>query len=509
VSDEWLDKRLRILDAGRRNHMTVLPKKIAHGLLWSAIDVFFRQGVQFIVLILMARLLTPEDFGVIALLAVFVGVATIFIDGGFSSALIQKQNTTRIDESTVFYFNLAIAILASLLLCALAPWIAVTFEKPILRYLSYAMAINLFVNALGSIHTALLTKELNFKTIAKVGAAASFVSGTLAIALALQGFGVWSLAAQALASSLISTLLLWLCHAWRPAWSFSFASLRSFFRFGGYLMIVGIVDVLHTNLYSVLIGKYYSVRAVGFYDRAQKTQLLPVNLLMLIINRVAFSAFSAAAEDKERLARGLRKAQRLVMFVNIPLAVIMIVLAEPIILTLFGKTWLPSAPILQVLGFEGLLWPMHVLNINALKAQGRSDLFFNIMLVKKTLSISLIVAGSFYGIIAIAWAQVTASVLSFIVNAYYSKVFLDYGAIRQLRDLFPNLATALPMGLIMWLIRDVLHLPYYLELLLAILAGGMFYLLVSYWLSLAALREIIGLLPKRDKSKLISDEIRG
>ncbi|MEC4747373.1 lipopolysaccharide biosynthesis protein [Methylomicrobium sp. Wu6] len=487
--------------------MTVLPKNIAHGLVWSAVDVFFRQGVQFAVLILMARLLAPEDFGVIALLAVFVGVATIFIDGGFSSALIQKQNTTRVDESTVFYFNLAMAVLVSLLLCAVAPWIAAIFEKPILRYLSYAMALNLFVNAFGSIHTALLTKELNFKIIAKVGAVSSFVSGSLAIVLALQGFGVWSLAAQALASGLLSTLLLWLWHAWRPAWSFSFASLRSFFRFGGYLMIIGIVDVLHTNLYSVLIGKYYSVRAVGFYDRAQKTQLLPVNLLMLIINRVAFSAFSAAAEDKERLARGLRKAQRLIMFVNIPLSVIMIVLAEPIVVTLFGEKWLPSAPILRVLGFESLLWPIHVLNINVLKAQGRSDLFFNIMLIKKTLAISLIVAGSFYGIIAIAWAQVTASFFSFVVNAYYSKVFLNYGAIKQLGDLFPNLVAALPMGLTMWLVSDALHWPYYLELLLVISSGGVVYLLVSYWLRLAALREIIGLLPWQNKPMLTPDEI--
>jgi len=487
--------------------MTSFQNKIVNSVIWSAVDVVLRQGMQFLILIVLARILAPEDFGVIALLALFVGIAGIFVDGGFSSALIQRQNVTRIDESTVFYFNLAMGVAASLTLCFAAPSIAGLFEKPVIEPLIYAMALNVFINAFGSIHTTLLTKEMNFKLIAKVSGAASFLSGMLAIVLAVKGFGVWSLALQTLAASLVSTVLLWSWHAWRPVLSFSCHSLRSFFRFGGYLMIVGIIDTLHTNLYSVLIGKFYPIQEVGYYDRAQKTQLLPVNLIMLVINRVAFSAFSSVAEERERLAQAFRKAQRLVMFVNIPLSVIIIVLAEPVILTLFGEKWLASVPILQVLGIVGLMWPMHILNINVLKAQGRSDLFFNIMLIKKIVAIGLTVAGSFYGIMAIAWAQVIASIFSIGVNAYYSKVFLNYGAARQLMDLLPSLFIATLMGALMWLAAYGWDFSYYVELALASSAGGAYYLMMAYLLRIKALPEIGRLLLSRNKPVLAKDQI--
>lgn len=487
--------------------MTELHQKTTHAVLWSTLDVFLRQGVQFVVLVTLARILTPEDFGVIAILALFVGLANILMDGGFSSALIQRQETTHTDESTVFFFNLAMGAVVALLLCAAAPWIATFFRQPALHYLTYAMALNVFVNAFGSIHSTLLTRELDFKTLAKINGVASLFSGILAIILASQGLGVWSLAGQALTASVITVISLWIWHPWRPLWAFRFASLQSFFRFGGYLMLIGIVDTLHRNLYSALIGKHYSVRDVGFYDRAQKTQLLPVNFIMSIIDRVAYPVFSAVAADKEKLARGFRKAQRLVMFVNIPLSIGMIVLAKPIVLTLFGEQWLPSVPILQVLGLVGLMWPLHILNINVLKAQGRSDLFFNIMLIKKAVSISLTVAASFHGIMAIVWAQVVASVFSFAVNAHYSKLFLNYGALRQLRDLFPYLIAAIPAGLGMWLVLVVANVPYYVELILAALTGTLLYLSLSRVFHVDALTEIGELLRKSNRPKLTTYEL--
>lgn len=481
--------------------MTELNQKTTRAVLWSALDVFMRQGVQFIVMIVLARILTPQDFGLIAILALFVGVANIFIDSGFSSALIQRQETTRTDESTVFFFNIGMGAIVALLLCAAAPWIATVFKQPVLLHLTYSMAFNVFVNAFGSIHTTLLTRELNFKTLAKIGGITSVLSGILAVILAIEGLGMWSLAGQTLAASMISVIFLWIWHPWRPVRAFRFASLRLFFRFGGYLLAIGIVDTLHRNLYSVLIGKYYSMRDVGFYDRAQKTQLLPVNLIMSIIDRVAYPVFSAVASDKEKLARGFRKAQRLVMSVNIPLLIGMIVLAKPIVLTLFGEQWLPTVPVLQVLGLVGLMWPLHVLNINVLKAQGRSDLFFNIMLIKKTVSISLTVAAGFHGVMAIAWAQVAASVFSFAVNAHYSKVFLNYGALRQMRDLLPYLAAAILAGLGMWLVSVLANVSYYIELILAALTGAALYLSACRVFHGDAISEIIVLLRKSNRPK--------
>ena len=462
--------------------MTTLHQEATSATKWSALDVVLRQGMQFVVSIILARILVPEDFGVIAMFALFIGVASIFIDSGFSAALIQRQNTTHTDESTVFFFNLGMGAVTSLLLCAAAPWIATFFKQPVLQYLSYAMAFSLFVGAFGSIHTTLLSKEMNFKTTAKVGVVSSVVAGALAIYMASQGYGVWSLAGHAVVSGIVTVLLLWKWHPWRPSWIFSVDSLRTYFRFGGYAMVATLTDVFSTNLYSILIGKMYSVRDVGFYDRAQRTQQLPITLMMGIINRVAFSTFATVAEDKARLVRGLRQAQAISMFVNIPVLVGIIILAEPLVLTLFGEQWLPCVPILQVLGLGGLLWPLHVLNLNILMAQGRSDLFLKITILKKVFTVSLTVAASFYGVMAIAWMQVAVSILGYFVNTHYTEALLGYGGLKQLRDLAVNFVAVIPMVGVVYLTMDAMQTLPVIELSLASIVGGVVYLLTCRFL---------------------------
>jgi O-antigen/teichoic acid export membrane protein len=437
----------------------------------------------------------------------FIGVADAFIDSGFSSALIQRQHTTHTDESTVFFFNVGMGALAGLLLCAAAPSIAAFFKQPVLKYVTYAVALDLSVGALGSVHKTLLTKELDFKTTAKVGLVASLTSGALAIILASKGLGVWSLAGQMLAVTVITVILLWIWHPWRPLWVFRFASLRTLFRFGGYLTAVNVINALHANLYSVLIGKFYSVHDVGIYDRAQRAQATSGNLIMAVISRVAYPVFSATAHDRERLARGLRKGQRLVMFVNIPLMLTIIVLADPIVRSLFGNQWLPSVPVLRVLGAVGLMLPMQVFNLNVLMAQGRSDLMFNIMLLRRTVAIGLTVAASFYGIMAIAWAQVLGSMFSLWANAYYTDEFLDYGVFKQFRDLLPYAIASIPAGLGMWAVSSLSDWPPYLKLVLGAGTGAGLYLLASHLLRVDAHTEIIRLLRSRTKSKLAVAEL--
>lgn len=471
--------------------MTTLHQKTTSAAKWSALDVFMRQGVQFVVSVVLARILAPEDFGVIGMLAMFIGVAGIFIDGGFSSALIQRQRITHTDESTVFFFNFGMGMFAALLLCVAAPWIAAFFKQPVLQYLTYAMAFNLFISGFGSIHSTLLSKELNFKTTAKVGVVSSVLSGVLAIYMASQGYGVWSLAGHAVASGTITVLLLWLWHPWRPAWAFSIASLRSFFSFGGYTMAATLTDVFSTNLYLILIGKMYSARDVGFYSRAQNTQQLPITLMIGIINRVAFSTFASVAEDKARLVRGLRQAQAIAMLINTPILVGLIILAEPLVLTLFGAQWLPCVPILQVLGLSGLLWPMHVLNLNILTAQGRSDLFFRLTISKKVFTISLTVAASFYGVMAIAWMQVIVSTLSYFANTYYTKVLLGYGGWKQLSDLAMNFMAVIPMAVAVYFISDMMHTLPLLKLAVASTVGGGVYWLTCRLLCVELLDECL------------------
>jgi teichuronic acid exporter len=469
--------------------MTLLHQKTTSAAKWSAFDVFMRQGVQFAITIVLARILVPEDFGVIAMLSMFTGVAGVFIDSGFSAALIQRQNTTHAEESTVFFFNLGMGAVTALLLCAAAPWIATFFKLPVLQYLSYAMAFSLFVGAFGSVHTTLLSKEMNFKVTAKVGVVSSVVAGVLAIYMASQGYGVWSLAGHTVASGIVTVLFLWLWHPWRPAWIFSIASLRSFFRVGGYEMASTLLDVFATNFYLILIGKMYSARDVGFYSRAQKTQQMPITLMMGIIQRVAYSAFASVSEDKARLVRGLRQAQAVSMFVNIPIMVGIIVLAEPLVLTLFGEQWLPCVPILQVLGLGGILWPMHILNLNILKAQGQFGLKFRIEVIKKLCAISLTVAVSYYGVMAIAWAQVVLAVFGYFVNTHYTKVLLGYSGLKQLRDLGMNFLAVIPMAMAVYLMTDMMQTLPLVELVVASTMGAGIYLLTCRMLCAELLNE--------------------
>lgn len=453
-----------------------------------------RHGFNFLILIALARILSPTDFGLVAMLALFVAVAGLLIDSGFGQALIQRQQATRVDESTVFFFTLLMGALIALFLCVLASWIAVFFGQPILERMTYWMALNLFLNAFGTIHTTLLTKELDFKTLTKAGGAATVVSGGVAVFMATQGWGVWSLVGQVLASTVTTVLLLWLLHPWRPLWAFSIASLRSFFKFGGFLLWTGMLNTLYINLYALLIGKMHSVQEVGFYSQAQRMQQLPVAVMTNVVGRVAFPVFAAVSEDKSKLARGMSRALVSVMFLNIPLMMGLMVLAEPLVVTLLGEKWLLSVPVMQVLTVVGLMWPLHSLNINVLKAQGHSALNARIQLIKLTIALAILIATSPYGILAIAGGQVIASLFAFFINAHYSKVLLNYGGLAQLRDIAPYLGAGLVMALVLELVIRALDLPIFVELLLAVSAGILVYLAVCYVAKLEALNYLLGML---------------
>lgn len=467
-----------------------LTQKSFAAVFWSGADVFLRQGLQFFVSILLARLLSPEDFGLLAMLYLFTGIAGLFIDGGFSSALVQRQDITPTDESTVFFFNLGSGLVVTLGLCWAAPWIAAFFEQPALQDLTYAMALNLFLGAFGAIQNVLLAKTLNFKLLMKIGVVASLLSGVLAVILAWQGFGIWSLALQTLASTGLTVVLLWWWHPWRPQWVFSLAALRSLFRFGGFWLLSALLDTLYGRLFNILIGKLFSARELGFYTRATSTQQLLANVLTSILNRVAFPMFSSAAADKVQLVRGMRKALRTIMLFNIPAMLGLMVVSEPLVVTLFGEKWLQSVPLLQVLCLVGVLWPLHVINLNVLIAQGYSNLFFRIEVLKKIIGVVAIGVASFYGVLAIAWSQVIVGLLCFLLNAHYTGIFLGYSAWNQMRDSLPYLAISVFMILAVWPIHLYFALSSAAQLGLVSGVGILIYLLACRLFHLAAFDEV-------------------
>lgn len=480
----------------------MLKEKALSAVLWSAGDILLRQGLQFGVSVMLARLLAPEEFGTVALLYLFTGIATVLADSGLGVALIQGRDLSHVDESTVFWFNLVLGALAASSLCLAAPAIANFYGRAVLVPITQAMALNLFVNSLGSVHNSLLSKRLDFRTQMKIGAYATLLSGEIAVAMAWRGYGVWSLVAQSLAATSTTTLLLWSLNPWRPALSFSTASARRLLGFGGYMMFATLIDITYSRGYTALIGKVFGAADLGFYNRAENTKQLPVGIVSSIFMRVAFPVFSQAAHEPDNLRLGVQMAIRGIMFLNAPIMIGIAAVAEPLVLTLFGPRWLPAAPILQVLCLGGVLWPLHLINVNVLMAQGYSHLLFRIELLKKSIGIPLLLGGCLFGVMGIAWSQVIFSALTLVINAHFTKRFLNYGTLAQLRDFMPVLLISIAMGFEIYFSK--MHQPFHFHAALELLAltslGAVFFLASAALFRLRAIKDISAMLHRRNSA---------
>ena len=410
--------------------------------LWSGGDIVVRQGTQFLATVILARLLLPADFGLVAMLALFVGLALVLADGGFSAALIQCRNIDHADESTVFWCNLAIGGLLTLGLIALAPFIADFYQVPVLAPLARFMSLACLLASAGSIHSTLLTRSLNFQTQAKAGAIAALSSGVVAIAMASRGYGVWALAAQAVVMAGVMSAMLWWIHPWRPKLVISRASLRKLLSFGGYHLGSSLLETIYLKLYTLLVGRLFGARELGYYSNADNSRMIPGNFLGSLISRVALPMFAAAAGEQTTLRRGIQLSIRGMMLINAPLMLTMAALADPLVEVLFGRQWLLAGPILRVLCLAGLLYPLHLINLHALMAQGHARLMFRLEVLKKMCGVVLLLIGSMFGVMSIAWSQVVFSCLTLGINTYYTKRWLNYGAISQLREIAPPMFAA-------------------------------------------------------------------
>lgn len=469
----------------------MLKTRARAAVFWSGLEIFTSKGVSFVVTVILARLLVPEDFGTLALLALFLGIANLFVTAGFAAALIQKQDVTHLDESTMFWFNVAAALVMWLVLFALSPLIADFFALPVLQPLTVLVACTIVLSASGAIHSTLLSKRLDFRAKMKVGLISTAVSGGVGVYLAWNNFGVWALAWQAVVSAAISTLLLWAISSWRPLYAFSSDSFRRLFGFGGWLAGAYLLDTIYQKGYTLLIGKFYGTYDLGIYNRADNTQQLPTSILTGVLSRVAFPLFSSVNQDKERLRRGVQLSVRSIALITSPVMIGLSVLAEPFIRVVFGEQWLPAVPILQVLCVLGLLWPLHVINLNVLKAQGHANLFFRLAVIKKIAGIVLLVTGSFFGILGIAWGRVIQSIIAVLINSHYTKKFLGYGIAEQTKDCFPSFLLGAGMGSVVLAASHSIDMVGKIELLLLIFLGALFYVLGNLALGASAFKEAI------------------
>ena len=351
--------------------------KLSSALCWSSLDYFIRFILSFVVTIVLSRILSPEEFGLIALLSLFFGLAASLSDCGMTAALIQSQNVKDVDVSTVFWFNILVSILLVCILYLIAPWIAFVFNHPILNNLTKILSSTIVINAIGSVHATLLTKNFNFKTLMKVGSMTAATSGVVGISLAMLGYGVWSLAGQALASSIMSTLLLWHYSSWRPLLIFNINSIIRFLKFGVFICIADVNDVIYNKIYVVVLSRLYGFFQLGLFHRAYNLQQVPVGIISGVVDRISFPLFSSLLSDICKLKKMVQFSIKLTMFLCVPVMVGLIVVADIVINVTFGEKWIDCIPIFQILCFSGILWPMHVVNLSVLKAQGQSSIFLN------------------------------------------------------------------------------------------------------------------------------------
>lgn len=476
-----------------------LKSAAAKGILWSAVDKFAVQLGQFVVGVLLARILMPEDFGLIGILAIFIALSQTFIESGLGTGLVQKQDRTAIDFSTTFLFNLGVGALFYLILYISAPYLATFFRQPQLIDLTRILGLNLFINALAIIQRTKLTIAMDFKSIAKSNVIGVIVGGVCGVSMALNGCGVWSLVFQALAGTIASSAILWLYGNWIPSIVFSKRSFQNLFGYGCKLLLAGLYAQILNNIYSICLGRFYPTATLGYYTRAKNFADVSAGTIVTILQQATFPVLSLVQSDSKRLLSIYSRMIRMSAFIIIPLMTFIALLAKPIVILLLTEKWIALIPLLQWMVFARVFLPMSAINMNVLNAIGRSDLFLKVDLFKLPLTIIAMVITIPLGVKAIIIGHIITSAISFVINAYLPGKFFGYGAIKQLRDMLPIILATIGMSLVIIVIRDNID-ALIVQLVCSGLVGSVSYLFICRMMKLEELYELWELLSKfKDK----------
>ncbi len=472
----------------------MLKEKTIKGVGWNAAQHIGRQGIRFVISIILARMLLPEHYGVVGIVLVFIAISRTLVNSGFGQALIQKKDATYIDECSIFYTNIFLSVLIYLILWLAAPVIARFYGMPQLDILIKVLGVQLIIQSFGLIHSTLLTKRINFKTQTVVTLTSIILSGAIGITMAFNGFGIWSLVCQSLCSSTINMIGLWMCSSWRPSLSFSFQSIRQLFGFGSKVLASGLLDSFFRNIYTVVIGKLFPPAALGLYARGNSLVQLPTQNLAVIARRVIFPIFSSINDDRARIKRGMKKVLVVLFFLNCPIVVGLVVTADTLVYVLLTEKWAKCIPYIRLISLGVILYPLHLIHVNSLLSIGRSDLNLRNELIKKILTAIAIAITYRWGIEAMIIGQVVQGVFAYFINGYYSKHLFQYTYWEQIRDVLPYVVTSVFMGVCVYSL-EILHFDSLVfKFCCQIFMGITVYLTISYVLRLEAFREIVGII---------------
>lgn len=473
--------------------MLSLRDKTIKGVIWSAVERFASQGVEFIFGILIARLLLPEDYGVIAMLNIFLAISRTFIDSGFETALIRKADRTETDFSTVFYFNIAVSAICYLILWIASPFIADFYDTPLLESVTKVVALNLIFNALAGIQSAKLSIEIDFKSRANVSLIHACVSGAVGLWLAFKGYGVWALVAQSLSAAAVRTVTLWVIVRWKPRFVFSKKSFKELFSFGSKLLAVGLMNTMFNNIYSIVIGKFYSSSSLGVYSKANSLSQFPSSNVTGVFQSVLFPVLSSIQDDERRMLDVYKRFLRISSFVVFPLMIGLAAVADPLIRILLTDKWEGSIYLLQILCFSTIWAPVIAVNTNLLKVKGRSDYFLKVEVINRIIGVVILCLTIPFGLVQMCYGVVVATFLSVCLNSYYTKKLIGYGFLSQLKDIASILVLSSVMGGFVLFIMTLFSADIY-RLIIGVSSGVVFYVVGAMLLQIPELKEILSIL---------------
>ncbi|HIZ05883.1 MAG TPA: lipopolysaccharide biosynthesis protein [Candidatus Phocaeicola gallistercoris] len=479
--------------------MSSLKEKTVKGVVWSSIDRFSTQGIQFVFSILIARLLLPSDYGAVAMLNIFLAISQSFVDSGFGIALVRKLDRTEKDFCTVFYFNIVVGFFFYAVLWLASPYIAVFYEIPLLEKVTKVMALTFVFFSFSAVHGSKLSIAIDFKTNAKISITVTFVTGSIGLLMAYNGYGVWALVIQAVSWSLLRTVLLWLFVRWIPKWIFSWKSFKGMFSFGSKLLVSGLLDTTYKNIYTLVIGKVFSSTTLGLYSRASGLAQYPSSNITSVLQGVTFPVLSTIQNETERLADAYKRFLRISAFIVFPLMVGLAAVADPLVRLVLTDKWEGCIYLLQIVCFSMMWYPIHAINLNLLQVKGRSDFFLKLEIIKKIQGVIILCVTIPMGIVVMCYGQIVGSLLSLVYNTYYTKKLIGYGYIAQMKDLLHILIHSLAMGVGVWCIVQIFD-SLWLQLVVGILFGAVYYIVGAYFLHFEELKEVISLVRKKGKN---------
>lgn len=466
-----------------------LKQKTKKGLYWKFAEQFANYGMQFFIGIVMARLLSPSDYGITALPAVFLAVANIFAEAGFGTAMIRKPNLKEEDLSTAFYYSTGVGIICYILLFIASPWIADFYNTPVLKPLIRVTALSFLYGPMGTPQTIILQRQLDFKTPMKISVVTKITSGIIGITMAFYGYGVWSLTISSLLSGFVGLACKWYVVRWYPKTGWSKESFNYLWGFGNKFMISQIIDTIYKNITPLVIGKFYSPTDLGIYNRAYGYAILPSKNLQGTISSVTYPVLSKIQNDHEALAYNYRRIIKTTAFIVFPLMMLLAALAHPLIIIMITKKWEACIILLQIICFALMWYPIHSINLNLLLVMGRSDYFLKLEIIKKTYGVIILAITLPFGLIIFCIGRVFSSFIALIINTHYTGKLIKCGFFTQMKDLAPTFMLSLITFFISWGMTFIIP-NLWLQIIIGGSTGAGFYLSTAYLLKMEQLNDV-------------------